>query len=306
MKKHGILVVGSSNIDLVVSSERFPKPGETIFGKKFDMFPGGKGANQAVCAARLGCKINFISSLGNDEFGSKLLRVLQEDGIEIKHLFIDEYEHTGTALITVDANGQNQIIVISGSNMKLTPKYIESKSHLFTDVAVVLTQLEIPIETVLRTAELAKENNAIFLLNPAPAATLPDILLPLVDYLIPNENELELLSGVKIFDQHSIEHAAKQLLEKNVGNIIVTQGDKGATLINSSIIKQFSTKQVEVIDTTAAGDAFNAALAFRISEGDTIEDSIDFANNVASIVVTRMGAQSSMPYLNEIKNLLPY
>ena len=306
MKKQGVLVVGSSNLDLVVTAQRFPKPGETIFGKKFDMFPGGKGANQAVCTARLGCKTTFIGKMGNDEFGGKLLKVLLSDGIDIKNIFIDENEHTGTALITVDSNGQNQIIVISGSNMKLTPNELKLKAHLFSEAAVVLTQLEIPLETVFKAAELAKENNAIFILNPAPVTKLPESLFPSVDYLIPNENELELISGLKITDETSIRKACENLLNKGIKNIIVTLGSKGALLLNRNVNKIFPTKKVKVVDTTAAGDAFNGAFAYRISEGDSLDDAIEFANNVASLVVTRMGAQSSMPYLNEINNLLPY
>jgi ribokinase len=306
MKKQGVLVVGSSNLDLVVTAQRFPKPGETIFGKKFDMFPGGKGANQAVCTARLGCKTTFIGKMGNDEFGGKLLKVLLSDGIDIKNIFIDENEHTGTALITVDSNGQNQIIVISGSNMKLTPNELKLKAHLFSEAAVVLTQLEIPLETVFKAAELAKENNAIFILNPAPVTKLPESLFPSVDYLIPNEIELELISGLKITDETSIRKACENLLNKGIKNIIVTLGSKGALLLNRNVNKIFPTKKVKVVDTTAAGDAFNGAFAYRISEGDSLDDAIEFANNVASLVVTRMGAQSSMPYLNEINNLLPY
>jgi ribokinase len=306
MKKQGVLVVGSSNLDLVVTAQRFPKPGETIFGKKFDMFPGGKGANQAVCTARLGCKTTFIGKMGNDEFGGKLLKVLLSDGIDIKNIFIDENEHTGTALITVDSNGQNQIIVISGSNMKLTPNELKLKAHLFSEAAVVLTQLEIPLETVFKAAELAKENNAIFILNPAPVTKLPESLFPSVDYLIPNEIELELISGLKITDETSIRKACENLLNKGIKNIIVTLGRKGALLLNRNVNKIFPTKKVKVVDTTAAGDAFNGAFAYRISEGDSLDDAIEFANNVASLVVTRMGAQSSMPYLNEINNLLPY
>lgn len=303
MNKQGVLVIGSSNLDLVVTAKRFPKPGETIFGKKFEMFPGGKGANQAVCAARLGCKTSFIGKMGNDEFHEKLSSILIEAGVDINNLFIDENEHTGTALITVDERGQNQIIVISGSNMKLSPQNIISKSHLFLNTAVVLTQLEIPIETVVQSAKLARKNNAIFILNPAPAASLPEDILPLIDFITPNENELELLSGVTINDDSSIKLAAEKLLKKGIKNVIVTLGDRGSMLITESTIKHFPVSKVKVVDSTAAGDAFNGALASSLSEGHSIEEAIEFANKVASIAVTRMGAQSSMPYLSEIKDL---
>ncbi|MFZ2324349.1 MAG: ribokinase [Ignavibacteriaceae bacterium] len=301
MEKKGVLVVGSSNMDLVVTVKRFPDPGETIFGNRFEMFPGGKGANQAVCAARLGCKTTFIGKMGNDNFNEKLSQTMIESGVDLSNLFIDEKEHTGTALITVEGSGQNQIIVISGSNMKLTPEDIESKSFLFEETSVVLTQLEIPIETVIKTAILAKQNDALFILNPAPAALLPENLFPLIDLITPNENELELLTGIAIRDDNSIEQAAKQLLRKGTKNVIVTLGNRGCMLINGSITKIYPVVKVNVIDSTAAGDAFNGALASSLSEEHSIDKAIEFANKVASVSVTRMGAQSSMPYLNEIK-----
>jgi ribokinase len=303
MNKQGVLVIGSSNLDLVVTAKRFPKPGETIFGKKFNMFPGGKGANQAVCAARLGCKTTFIGKMGNDEFQEKLSSILIEAGVDINNLFIDEEEHTGTALITVDEGGQNQIIVISGSNMKLSPQDIIAKSDLFSNTAVVLTQLEIPIDTVVQSAKITRQNNAIFILNPAPAASLPESIFPLIDFITPNENELELLSGVTIKDDSSIKLAADKLLKKGIRNVIVTLGSRGSMLINQSSLKHFPANKVKVVDSTAAGDAFNGAFASSISEGHSIEEAIEFANKVASIAVTRMGAQSSMPYLSEINDL---
>ncbi len=303
MNKKGVLVIGSSNLDLVVTTQRFPKPGETIFGKKFEMFPGGKGANQAVCAARLGCKTTFIGKMGYDEFREKLSVILIEAGVDISNLFIDKNEHTGTALITVDECGQNQIIVISGSNMKLSADEISSKSHLFSNTAVVLTQLEIPVETVVESAKLAHANNAIFILNPAPASSLPESIFPLINFITPNENELELITGMAITDDNSIELAAKKLLQKGVENVIVTLGERGCMLVNESITKLFPVNKVKVVDSTAAGDAFNGALASSLADSHSIEEAIEFANKVASIAVTRMGAQSSMPYLNEVKDL---
>lgn len=303
MNKQGVLVIGSSNLDLVARVKRFPYPGETIFGSKFEMFPGGKGANQAVCAARLGCKTTFIGKMGNDQFREKLSKIMMEGGVNIENLFVDENEPTGTALITVDDNGQNEIIVISGSNMKLTPQNIEMKSSLFANTAVVLTQLEIPLETVIRSAEKAKANNAVFILNPAPARSIPDSVFSMIDFLTPNENELEILSGIKIEDDTSVKKAALKMIDMGVKNVIVTLGDKGSMLINNSEVKHFPADRVDVVDTTAAGDAFNGAFASHIAEGFSVEEAIKFANLIASITVTRMGAQSSMPYLNEINDL---
>jgi len=304
MDKKGILVVGSSNLDLVVTAQRFPNPGETVFGNKFEMFPGGKGANQAVCASRLGCKTTFVGKMGNDEFKEKLSQIMVESKVDISNLFVDDSEHTGTALITVDSNGQNQIIVISGSNMKLSPEDVESRSSLFEEATVVLTQLEIPIETVLKVAQLAKNNRALFILNPAPAVQLPDQLFPLIDIITPNESELELITGIRITGHESIVKAAQTLIGRGVKNIIVTLGEKGSVLINNTCNKLFGVNKVKVVDSTAAGDAFNGALASSLANNHSIEESIEFANKIASITVTRMGAQSSMPYLSELKDLI--
>ena len=301
--KSGVLVVGSSNMDLVVTTKRFPDAGETVFGKKFEMFPGGKGANQAVCAARLGCKTTFIGKMGNDEFREKLSKVLADSDVDVKNIFIDEEEHTGTALITVNEEGQNQIIVISGSNMKLTPENVESNFILFEKASVVITQLEIPLQSVIRIAELAKEYNCVFILNPAPAIQLPDKLFALTDYITPNEIELGLLSGIKTIDEDSIEEAARTLIAKGVKNVIVTLGSKGALLVNNSSVKNFPVSSVKVVDSTAAGDAFNGAFASSLSGGNSMEEAIKFANKIASISVTRMGAQNSLPYYNEIIDL---
>lgn len=185
MNKDGVLVVGSANMDLVITADRFPKPGETIFGKQFQMFPGGKGANQAVGCAKLGCRTYFTGKFGNDDFRTRLHQSMENDGVKLEHVFIDDKESTGIALITVDDTGQNEIVVISGSNMKLSPGDIESKSGLFASVNIVLTQLEVPLNTVIKTAELAKLNDCVFILNPAPAQKLPLELLSMLDYLPP-------------------------------------------------------------------------------------------------------------------------
>ncbi len=301
MKKEGVLVVGSANMDLVVQCNRFPLPGETIFGNSFQMFPGGKGANQAVSCAKLGMKTYFLGKLGEDEFGTSLAKTMRDDGVDLSLLLRDTSEHTGTALITVDSDGQNKIIVISGSNMKLTSKDVRGKKNKFSEVNIVLTQLEIPIDTVVETARLAKENDALFILNPAPACEIPEGIYPLIDYLTPNETEIQMLSNLMVSDEHSAEEAAKVLLERSVQNIIITLGEKGALLVNKYHTRLFPTNKVNVVDTTAAGDAFNGALAYSLAKGKTSDDAILFANKVASISVTRMGAQSSMPTLNEIR-----
>jgi ribokinase len=304
MREESVLVIGSANMDLVVSAERFPKPGETILGNKFGMYPGGKGANQAVACAKLGMKTYFIGKMGNDIYKDRLIASMYNEGVDNSHLFIDENESTGIAIITVDCTGENEIIVVSGSNMKLTPEDIESKEKLFSRCRIVLTQLETPIETVLKSALLAKEHGCLFLLNPAPARPLPMEILPLIDYLTPNETELQLLSNIKVTDDiKTIEKAATALIDRGVKNVIVTLGDKGAMLANGNNIQTYPARKVNVLDSTAAGDAFNGAFACMLAKGESADAAIRFAINAASISVTRMGAQSSMASLEEVLSL---
>ncbi len=303
MIKDGILVVGSTNMDMVVSTENFPKPGETLLGKKFQTFPGGKGANQAVGVAKLGALTHFVTKMGNDEFRKRLIDNLAANNVDIENVIIDKNESTGIAVIMVDSKGQNEIVVVSGSNMCLTPAEIEEKVVLFEKSQILLTQLEIPLETIEKSVELAKKNKMIVILNPAPARLLPDQLLSMIDYLTPNETELESLTGLKINCDESIHKAAAVLLTKGVKNVIVTLGAKGSLLINKERTKAFSARDVKVKDTTAAGDAFNAGLAFSISQNKPLEEAIKYAHLVASIAVTRMGAQSSMPTNYEVMNL---
>jgi ribokinase len=303
MKKEGILVIGSANMDMVVFTERFPRPGETVLGKQFAMFPGGKGANQAVCCAKLGGKTMFLGKMGKDVFQKKLCSGMKNDGVNLEHLLIDTEEPTGVALITVDDNGQNEIVVASGSNMKLMAADIQAKKILFSRAEIVLTQLEIPLETVIASAKLAKENGCIFILNPAPGTALPLKLLGLIDFLTPNETELEIISGMKVSDEASAVTAAKSLLKKGIHNIIITLGEKGALIVNPTHEKLIPTRRVPVVDTTAAGDAFNGAFAYSLANGAEVEEAIRFANTAASFSVTRKGAQSSMPSMKEIWTL---
>ncbi|MCZ7602126.1 MAG: ribokinase [Melioribacteraceae bacterium] len=304
MKKEGVLVVGSANMDLVVTSERFPNPGETVFGKNFAMFPGGKGANQAVSCAKLGGLTYFLGKMGNDDFQSSLIRSLNESGVNISDVLIENGAQTGVALISVDGSGENEIIVISGTNMRFTTNDLLKKQEYFSKVKVVLSQLEIPIQTVTLAAQLAKQNRAIFILNPAPAAPLSDELFSFIDYLTPNESELEILSGINIVDKSSAEKASRVLLQKGLKNVLVTLGEKGSLLVNNNSVKHFETYKVKAVDTTAAGDSFNGALAYSLSIGKSIEEAIHFASYAAAISVTRMGAQTSMPTLKEVESLL--
>lgn len=304
MNKEGVLVVGSANMDLVVFTKSFPKPGETVFGKDFQMFPGGKGANQAVACSRLGGKTYFLGKLGNDDFANSLYDSLHSNNIDLSYLMKSKESHTGMALITVDGKGENEIVVVSGTNMKLTSDDLKNSNGLFNEVKIVLTQLEIPTETVVSIANLARENKAVFILNPAPAKELPNNLFPLIDYITPNETELEILSCIKINNENDIKTAAFVLLEKGVKNIIVTLAEKGAVLINKERFELFPVNVVDAVDTTGAGDTFNGALAYSLSINKSIDEAINFANLSASISVTRRGAQSSMPTKQEVKQIL--
>lgn len=301
MSRNAILVIGSANMDLVVSTPHFPRPGETVFGSKFGMYPGGKGANQAVAAAKLGGKVYFLGKMGNDFFREKLSASMQNDGVNLEHLLIDPESSTGMALITVDSNGQNEIVVVSGSNMKLSPADIESKSAIFAAAKIVLLQLEIPLDTVTRSARLAKQHGALVILNPAPACEVPPELLRMVDYLTPNETEAALLINAAVHDQTSAHAATQKLLAQGVQNVILTLGEKGALLVNSAKAEMFPAQKVQAVDTTAAGDAFNGALAFALANGKTVEDTIRLANAVAAHAVTKMGAQSSLPTMAELQ-----
>lgn len=304
MDREGILVIGSSNMDLVAVTERFPEPGETVLGNRFQMFPGGKGANQAVCCARLGGRTYFIGCVGRDLFGKQLALSMEQHGVDVRYLVLDEDAPSGTALITVNNDGQNQIVVVPGSNMKLTPGDLQSNIHLFREVSTVIVQLEILEETVATAASLAQESGASFILNPAPAKLLPVELLAQVDYLTPNEIELASLAGMPVTDLASAEQAARKLLSKGVAHIVVTLGAQGALLVTDSGVEQFPTHQVEAVDTTAAGDAFNGAFALALSEEQDIRQAIRFANVTASISVTKLGAQSSMPDRETVEAIL--
>lgn len=299
---NGIIVVGSANMDMVLKVRSFPRPGETIFGSTFGMFAGGKGANQAVCVARLGGNVHFLGKIGDDVLGQKLAVSMKEKGVCLDHLMVDRRVSTGVALITVDQAGQNEIVVVSGSNMLVHPHDISRKRRLFPGTRVVLTQLESPVETVLEALTLGRQFGAVTILNPAPAKKLPARLLQLVDYLTPNETETELLTGMRVSTRAATERAARKLLNIGVRNVIVTLGSHGSLLVNGEGSRMFPAHRVRAVDSTAAGDAFSGALAFSLANGNHHREAIEFANRVAAYTVTKMGAQASMPTMRDLKN----
>ena len=306
-RRSGVLVVGSANMDLVVRCDTFPKPGQTILGTDFAMFPGGKGANQAVAAAKLGAEVFFMGKMGRDVFRDRLRASLEHDGVRLDYLLEDPDAATGTALITVDASGQNQIIVASGSNMRLTPDEVEARREVFSRVGVVLLQLEIPLDTVQASARLAREAGCRVILNPAPAPAraLPQELIRMVDLLTPNESEAEVLSSLPVTDEATATAAAERLVGMGVGEVIVTLGRRGALHVVGGEAAHYEARVVEAVDSTAAGDAFNGALAFGLSAGMCVSDAIPLANAVAACSVTRQGAQPSMPDADELAEFAP-
>jgi ribokinase len=297
-----ILVVGSSNTDMVIKSNDLPRPGETVLGGVFFMNPGGKGANQAVACARLGGNVTFICKTGNDIFGHQSQQQFEEEEINTSYVFSDLKKPSGVALIFVDETGENAISVASGSNSSLQPSDISLAEEAFDKADLILIQLEIPMDTVEFTAKLAKEKGKLVILNPAPAPSIPlsSNLLKNIHLINPNEIEAEIISGIKVIDIETAVLAAKKIFELGVSNVIITLGSKGALLfdgVNSEFISGF---KVKASDSTGAGDCFSGALAIAISEGLALPDAVRFANKAAAISVTRQGAQTSLPYRAEV------
>lgn len=296
-----ILVVGSSNTDMVVKSAHLPLPGETVLGGQFFSFAGGKGANQAVAAAKLGGEVSFLAKVGNDALGKTSVEGFKKEGIDVSHIITDPESHSGVALIMVEDSGENCISVASGANGKFTPLDIENASELVEKASFVLVQLEIPLEAVIALVAKAFAYGVPVILNPAPARPLSDELISKLFIITPNETEAELLTGVKVTDELSAVKAARILREKGAKLVIITLGAKGAFLLSDQEEILIPSIAVKAVDTTAAGDTFNGALTVALAEGMEIKVAIRFANQAAAISVTRMGAQSSQPYRSELK-----
>ena len=294
-----ILVVGSLNMDLVVRAPRFPAPGETISGEDLAIIPGGKGANQAVAAARLGAAVSMLGRVGSDVFGQSLLDNLTKNKVNTSRVRRDTAA-TGTATIIVDAHGQNSIVLSPGANGKVSPDDVAD----LPDAKILILQFEIPSETVLRAAQQAREKEMRVIVNPAPARKVGPELLKLVDILIPNESELSLLTGTPVTDSASAEAAARQMIAQGVGMVIVTRGEHGSLTVTQNDLYHVPAFQVDVIDTTAAGDAFIGGLAVALAEDKPIREALTNANACGALAVTRFGAQPSLPTRDEVQIFL--
>jgi len=303
-KQPSIVVVGSSNMDLVVKAPRIPIVGETILGGDFLMTPGGKGANQAVAAAKLGADVYFVARLGNDIFAEHALANFAKESIHTEYIIHTEDVSSGVALITVDGAGENVIVVAPGANGQLSPGDVEKARPAFVSSGAVVAQLEVPLETVECAARLAEHSDVPFILDPAPAQKLSVQLLEMVDVLTPNETEARILTGTEVTDEDSARRAAGKLLALGVKTVILTMGAKGFMLCDSQKVEFIPALKVDAIDTTAAGDAFTGALAVGLARGRTLREAAVFANYVAALSVMTMGAQSSMPSAEQVESFI--
>ena len=301
MSTDKIIVIGSANTDMVVKSKELPLPGETILGGTFFMNAGGKGANQAVAAARLGGNVTFVAKVGNDIFGKQTIEGLRSESINTDYVFVDGEAPSGTALIMVNEEGENCIVVAPGANARLLPADIGQVKDM-ADATIILMQLEIPMETIEAVTKIAKANQQKLIINPAPARSLSDELLKGLFLVTPNETEAFLLTGIKVEDVATASQAAKILLGKGVENVIITLGRQGAYFQNNHMELKVDAPVVKAMDTTAAGDTFSGALTVAIIENMDWKRAVEFAVNAASISVTRMGAQASVPYRKEINS----
>lgn len=294
-----ITVVGSLNMDLVTEVKYTPSVGETIMGRGLDKIPGGKGANQGVTIGKLGGQVKMIGKIGKDDYGKSLLKSLKENNVNSEHVMFSN-ESTGLAFIMVNDNGDNSIVVIPGANFDFDKNDIQEKKEVIKSSDVLVCQLESPLDVIDEALDIAKATNTFTILNPAPGKKLPQSILRNVDLLTPNESELEILTDEKITDEKSLLKACSILMEQGIKKLIVTLGEKGSLLVDNSGHQMFKAMKVEAIDTTAAGDSFTGALAYAIDQGKSIEEAIDLATKVAALSVTKKGAQSSLPSMNEV------
>ena len=294
-----ILVVGSINMDLVVRVPHSPGPGETVLGGDFETFPGGKGANQAVAAARMDGEVTMVGRVGIDAFGDSLIQGLLENNIKTTHVIKDPETSTGVAMIAVSADGENMIVVASGANYKIGPDDVNNARDLMRETDLLLVQLECPLETVAAAVDLANAYNVPVVLNPAPAQSLPRTLLANVDVLTPNENELTLLSG-----EQNMENAIHKLKSWGVKNLVITLGANGARVVTEDMDRHLPAHEVTAVDTTAAGDAFNGAMAVTLAEGKPLLEAVQYGLAAGALPATKRGAQPSLPTRDAVEKFM--
>ena len=299
MSKKGILVIGSSNTDMTVKTKALPRPGETVLGGVFTMGAGGKGANQAVAAQRLGGNVKFICKVGRDIFGDNSIAQYKKEGLDTSGI-LRSGQPSGVALISVDEHAENCIVVASGANGDFTEADIEASAKDIKACGILLLQLETPIPSVLKAAKMAHEAGATVVLNPAPACPLPEELFKYIDLFIPNETELSTFSGLPVDDVASAEKAAAAMQAKGVGKLIVTMGSKGALICEGGPSVFVPAHKVKAVDTTAAGDTFCGALCVAVSEGKSLKEAAEFACAASALTVQKMGAQNSIPFRKDI------
>ena len=297
MKK--ILVIGSLNIDFSCSVKKIPMPGETINANNLKISNGGKGANQAYTIGKLGGNVSMLGMVGNDSYGKNIKKSLKNVGVNVKNVILSKDNETGKAFINVSIDGENAITIIHGANYAIDKNVILKNKKIIKDADIILIQLEIPIESVKEILKIAKDK--MIIIDPAPAdKNLMKMDLNNVFLMKPNETELSILTGKSIKDKNSIINAAKELIKKGVKNVVVSLGDKGSCLIDENNYKFYPSIKTKAVDTTAAGDSFIASIALSLSNGKTLDESIKFASKVASLVVTKKGAQDSIPNLKEV------
>ena len=298
MKK--IIVIGGSNVDMLVRTSHLPAPGETILGGEFFMNQGGKGANQAVAIKRLGGNLIFMAKLGNDVLGRQSVGYFKKEGIDTRYIALDEDSASGVALISVDDHAENSIVVASGANMLLNEQDVDKMLEEMCEGDILLMQLEIPLQTVEYAARKAFGKGVKVVLNPAPARSLPKELFRHLYMVTPNRIEAEMLTGIKIANDADVEKVAEEICAMGVKNVIITLGSKGCLIREEGVSYRIDAFKVEPVDTTAAGDTFNGALCVGLSEGMDLKQAAVMASKASSIAVTRMGAQSSIPYREEL------
>jgi len=302
--KNKVVVVGSYNTDMTIKTKKLPGPGETVIGGHFSTGGGGKGANQAIAAARIGAEVTFVARVGNDLLGSEGIKRLNEEHINTKYISRDNEMPTGVAFIVVDDKGENSIVVASGANANLSPTDVESASDEISSADILLIQLESPIESVYASIKSAHDNGVTVILNPAPAQELDNHILKYVDIITPNIVEAEMLTGIKITDVTSLHSIVNRFFEYGINDVIITLGSKGYFAGSPDAMKIIPALNVAPIDTTGAGDVFSGSLAAFLSEGMTIERAARMANAAASVSVTRMGAQDGAPNRVEIEKFI--